>query len=259
MPRQNDNMRGYHEDPRPIVHRGLGPVPPHPAVLEEELEFQHRDMQKIVAENRHLIDENVFLQRELTAVKDEILRLSQVIPKVRAEKEAHTRELLERGLKLEAELRSVEPLRAEVMQLRTEAQKLNTVRQELSAEIQNLTKDINRSKADSQQLVTMRTDIEGMHKELVEARRVFEFEKKANEELVEQNKGMEKNLVSMAREIEKLRAEKFDAERRPRGPGVGRYGMLNGSPEMRYRGNAYADPYGARAWGPYDKRGPPRR
>lgn len=52
------------------------------------------------------------------------------------------------------------------------------------------------------------------------SRRVFEFEKKANEELVEQNKGMEKNLVSMAREIEKLRAEKFDAERRPRGPGI---------------------------------------
>lgn len=31
---------------------------------------------------------------------------------------------------------------------------------------------------------------------------------------------MEKNLVSMAREIEKLRAEKLNAERRDRGPSL---------------------------------------
>lgn len=260
IPRQIDNVRGYREDPRPIVRRGQGPLLPHPAVLEEELEIQHRDMQKILSENRHLMDENVFLQRELAALKDEIHRLGQVLPSARADKEAHTRELMERGLKLEAELCSVEPLRAEVIQLREEAQKLNTVRQELSSQVQNLTKDINRAKADNQQLATMKADIEGMRKELIEARRIFESEKKENEELVEQNLSMEKNLVSMAREIEKLRAGQIGAERRVRAPGVGGYGMLNGSPEMRYRGNdTYGDPHGGRAWGPYEKRRPPRR
>lgn len=49
---------------------------------------------------------------------------------------------------------------------------------------------------------------------------MYEFEKKANEELVEQSQAMEKNLVSMAREIEKLRAEQAGAERRARGPGI---------------------------------------
>lgn len=170
IPRQIDIVRGYREDPRPIVHRGQGPLPPHPAVLEEELEIQHRDMQKILTENRHLMDENVFLQRELAAIKDEIHRLGQVLPKARADKEAHTTELMERGLKLEAELHSVEPLRAEVSQLRAEAQKLSSVRQELSTQVQNLTKDINRAKADNQQLATMKADIDGMHKELMEAR-----------------------------------------------------------------------------------------
>ena len=52
------------------------------------------------------------------------------------------------------------------------------------------------------------------------SRSIFEFEKKANEQLVEQNQAMEKNLVSMAREIEKLRAEQASSERRARGPGI---------------------------------------
>ena len=129
-------------------------------------------------------------------------------------------------------------------------------------------------------------------------RRAFEYEKKANEEQVEQKQAMEKNLVSMAREIEKLRAEELSVDRRARGLGMyplsfpfnfsgvfiiqrflhldfrkiwyiedwltfcigaGGYGMLNGSPEMRYPGSAYGDIYGGGAWGSYDKRGPPRR
>ncbi|KAJ8570146.1 hypothetical protein K7X08_006723 [Anisodus acutangulus] len=148
---------------------GSGPLPPHPSALEEELELQHRDMQRFLAENRHMIDENVMLERELSAVKDEMHRLSQVIPKMRADNEAQVREYIDRGMKLEADLRSTEPLR-----------------------------------------------------------RQFEYEKKANTELVEQNQNMEKNLISMAREIEKLRAEKVG-----RGLGAGAYGMMNGNTEMR--------------------------
>ncbi|KAK4399944.1 protein FLX-like 3 [Sesamum angolense] len=95
-----------------------------------------------------------------------------------------------------------------------------------------------------------------MRKELVDARRVYEYEKKGNEELLEQNRAMEKNLIAMAREIEKLRADQASADRRARG--VGGYGMLNGSPETRYPG-PYGDVYGGGPWGSYDKRGPPRR
>ncbi|CAI9096208.1 OLC1v1032296C4 [Oldenlandia corymbosa var. corymbosa] len=207
MSRGIDDRQSFRDDPQPIVHRASRHLPPHPAVLEEELEIQHREIQKIMGENRHLVDGNVFLQSELTAVKDEIHRLSQILPAIRADKEAQTRELVERGFKLEAELQSAEPLRAEVVQLRAESQKLNTLRQELSTKIQTLNKDVNRCKADNQQVASMKADIEGMHKELTEARRVYEFDKKANEELAEQNQAMETDLVSMAREIEKLRAE----------------------------------------------------
>lgn len=222
--------------------------------------MQHREIQRILAENRHVIDENVILQRELAAAKDEIHRLGQVIPKLRADGEAHARELIDRGLKLEAELRATEPLRTDLMQLRAEAQKLNALRQDLSSQVQALTQDITRLKAENEQVNALKADIDGLHKELYEARRAFEYEKKANEEQMEQKQAMEKNLVSMAREIEKLRAEQMAGDRGARGLGAGSYGMLNGSPEMRYAGSAYGDIYGSSGrWGPYEKRGPTRR
>ncbi|KAG6398935.1 hypothetical protein SASPL_140407 [Salvia splendens] len=255
MPHHPDSFRGAHEDPHSLPHGMPMPLPPHPAVLEEELEFQHRDIQRLLTENRHVIDDNVMLQRDLTSVKDEIHRLNQVIPKMHADKEARRRELIERAMKLEAELRSAEPLRVEIVQLRADTQKLSAQNKELSSHAQNMTKDINRLQSENKQVAPMKSDIDKMRKELVDARRVYEYEKKGNEELAEQNRAMEKNLIAMAREIEKLRAEQASADRRD----AGGYGLLNGSPETRYPG-PYGDVYGPGPWGSYDKRGGlPRR
>lgn len=263
MPRHPEPYRDPRDDPRILMHRGLGPLPPHPAALEEEIELQHRDIQRILAENRHVIDENAILQRDLAAVNDEMHRLGQMIPKLRAEKDAQTRDLMERGLKLETELRDIEPLRAEVVQLRAEAQKLNSVRQDLVTQVQNLTKDTTSFKSENQQISAMRNDIDGMRKELTEARRAIEFEKKANELQTEQKQVMEKNLITLAREVEKLRAEQLSLDRR--GRVAGGYGILNGSPETRYAGGetrytsgAYGDVYGGGSWGEYDNRGSTR-
>ena len=57
----------------------------------------------------------------MTAAKYEIHIFGQIIPKLRANREVHAKELIERGLKLEADLRAAEPLRIEVIQLRANA------------------------------------------------------------------------------------------------------------------------------------------
>ena len=51
-------------------------------------------------------------------------------------------------------------------------------------------------------------------------RTAHDYEKKANIELMEQRQTMEKNLVSMAREVEKLRAELANVDSRPWGAGM---------------------------------------
>lgn len=52
-------------------------------------------------------------------------------------------------------------------------------------------------------------------------RNAFEYEKKANADQLEQRQVMEKNLVEMSRDIEKLRAEAANVDKRPRvHPGI---------------------------------------
>ena len=76
---------------------------------------------------------------------NEIRRFGQIIPKLRANREVHAKEFIERGLKLEAyHLSAAESLRIEAIQLRSNAQKLNASRQDLSVQVQGHTHDVAR-------------------------------------------------------------------------------------------------------------------
>ncbi|KAF5808916.1 hypothetical protein HanRHA438_Chr04g0160811 [Helianthus annuus] len=143
-----------------------------------------------MVENGHVVEANVVLQRELTVVKYEIYRLSQIIPKLHAERDARPRDLIDRGRKLEAELRDAEPLRADVSHLRNEAQKLNSLRQGLSNQVQTLVEDFSLLRAENEQVAAIKTDIDGMRKDVVEMRD-YEMLKKANEEHLIQKEAMD--------------------------------------------------------------------
>lgn len=213
-------------------------LPSHPAILEEELEIGHVEMQRLLADNRRLAEDRMALQHELGAAKEEIHRMSRAIGDIRADGELHTRDLVEKNLKLEAELRATEPLKSEVRQLQAEVLKLNKTRQELSGQIQTLTKDLPRLRAENQQIPQLRSEIEELKEELRHARTAIESEKKAHLELLEHRQLMENNMVSMAREREKMLAE-LAAVDSMQGAG-GPYRMKLHEPRSRY---PYSDPY----------------
>ncbi|CAL9777469.1 unnamed protein product [Musa acuminata subsp. burmannicoides] len=256
MPRHpmNEGPRGFRDGP-PL----RGPLPLHP--VEEELVIRHDEIRRLQADNRLLMEENVALRREINFVKNELLQASQAIPKLRSDKELESRELIQRGLPLEAELRAREPLREEAIQLKSEAQKLDALRQELSGKVQALQQDLKHLQTENQQLPTLQIEIDGLRQELIRARTTYEYETKANAEQIEQRQAMEKNLVSMAREVEKLRAE---LEKRARGPGSGAYGVHNASSDMSYPAlfrDGYASEkgfYGTGPWASDEPHGFPR-
>ncbi|CAN6570871.1 unnamed protein product [Malus baccata var. baccata] len=234
-------MAGRHRVPREAMNDrrgypiegpyGRGPPMrslPHPAMLEEELEMQHAEIRRLLADNRRLVEDRMVLQHELGAAKEEIRRMNVAFSDIRAEEEMKSRELYEKSRKLEADLQATEPLKNEAKQLRSEVQKLNTVRKELATQVQTLTQDLARLQSDNKQIPMLRNAVD--------------YEKKANIELMEQRQAMEKNLVSMAREVEKLRAELSRADGRPWGTG-GQYGMNFTSPEGAFPA-AYGDGYG---------------
>ncbi|XP_042501496.1 protein FLX-like 3 [Macadamia integrifolia] len=225
--------------------RGMLPPPPHPALLEEELEMQHIEMRRLLAENRRLAEDHIILQQELGFAKEELHRMNIAIADIHAAREAHSRELIEKGLKLEADLRATEPLKNEVLQLRMEVQRLDSSKKDLDAQAQNLTKDLARLQTDNKHIPTLRQEIDALHQELMHARTAIEYEKKANFELMEQRQAMENNLVSMAREVEKLRADLASVDGRPWAAAQdGAYGMKLNSTDGGFP-SAYGNRFGA--------------
>ncbi|KAK3220183.1 hypothetical protein Dsin_014153 [Dipteronia sinensis] len=259
MPREAYTDRRGFPPERPFIRGPPMPhPPPHPALMEEELEMQHADIQRLLGDNRRLVEDRMALQRELSAAKEEIHRMNIAISDIRTEQELHVRGLVEKGLKLEADLRATEPLKKEAVQLRSEIQKLNKIRNELTEQVQTMQKDFPKLQADNQQIPLLRAEIEGLHQELMHARAAADYEKKANIELVEQRQAMEKNLVSMAREVEKLRAELSNFDGRPWGAG-GSYGMNFNSQDGVFPvpyGGGFGVHRGAAAKGPLYGPGP---
>lgn len=172
--------------------------------------------------------------------------MNHVAANMQADKELQLRELYDKSMKLEADLRATEPIKAELMQLRADNQKIGAIRQEMTAQVQALTQDLARARADMQQVGALRAEIESLHQELQRARSAIEYEKKARADQLEQGQAMEKNLISMAREVEKLRAELANVDKRGRAaanPGAP-YAWNYGSAEMGYPSSAYGDGYG---------------
>lgn len=172
MPREAfDRRRGYplEEPVGPVVRR----MPPHPALLEEELEIRHVELRRLLGQNRRLVEDRIALERELAAAKEELRRVNLVIADIRAEQELQSRELIERGMKLEADLRATEPLKKEASQLQADIKRLSTIRHELSAQVKTLSQDIAKLQADNQQIHILRTELEGLHQEILRARFVL--------------------------------------------------------------------------------------
>ncbi|XP_028756270.1 protein FLX-like 3 [Neltuma alba] len=252
-----NDRRGYPPErlfiPGPPLPRP--PMPPHPALLEEELEMQHTEIRRLVLENRRLIEDRMVFQRDLAATKEELHRMNLAIAEIHAERDLHAREFNEKRQKLESDIRATKPLKNEAVQLRAEVQQLKNVNKDLEAKVQTLTQDLLRLQADNQQIPMLKADIDGIHQELMRARSMVDYEKKGNIEMMEQRQAMEKNLVSMAREVEKLRAELASSNGRHWGAG-GTYGTKFGSPEGSFPA-PYPDGYGVHmggaSWGHHEK------
>ncbi|GFP89330.1 protein flx-like 3 [Phtheirospermum japonicum] len=231
VPHENFDHRYGYPSEQPVARGHLARPMPHPALLEEELEIRHAEIRRLLGENRRLVEDRIALERELTAAKEELRRMSLAVADMRSEQELQSRELIERGRKLEADLRATEPLKKEAAQLRAEIQRLNGMRQDLSGQAQALSQEITKLRADNKQIPVLRSEIDGLHQELLRARSAIEYEKNANIELMEQRQAMEKNMVSMAREVEKLRSEVASSGARTLS---GPYGLNFSNPESSY-------------------------
>ncbi|XP_071697277.1 protein FLX-like 1 [Rutidosis leptorrhynchoides] len=229
------------------VHRQL---PPHPAIIEERLAAQHQDIQGLLIDNQRLAATHVALKQELEAAQYELQQTDHFARNFLMEKDMQMREMYDKSAKMEHDLHGMEGMRAELMQVHADVAELTATRQKLTVQVQAMTQDLARANADLHQVPALKSEIGALRNELQRLRGAIEHEKKGHADNYEHGQVMEKNLLSMARELEKLRAEMANAEKRARAaaaaagnPNPG-YNANYVNVEASYVGNPYPTNYG---------------
>lgn len=225
---------------------GMGPrsLPPHPAILEDRLNAQLQEIQGLLADNQRVAATHVALKQELEATHYELQRMTQYANSLNAEKDMQMREMFDKSAKMEMDLHQVDAMKAELMRVQSDIKELTAIRQDLTAQVQGMTQDLTRASADLQQVPALKAEIEHMRQEVDRAKAAIEYEKKVYADSFEQGQLLQNNLLTMARELEKLRAEIANAEKRARAaaaagnPAAG-YNTSYGTPEAAYAGNPY--------------------
>ncbi|CAM0877303.1 unnamed protein product [Alopecurus aequalis] len=250
-----------HRDEPPhgaLLHLPRGGPAPHPAVaaLEDRILSRDQDIQDLLVDNQRFAATHVALQQQLISAQHELRAVSIAGTKARAEREAELCAIADQAARIEAEARSIAGARAEVDQVHADVRVLAGARNELMDRLQTLRENVGRKQSESAKAENARTQIETMRREIQKGRAAVEFEKKAHADNLQQSKAMEKNMIAVASEIEKLRGDLVNAEKRATAvttaaavanPG---YAAPYGSSEVTYAatyGNpeaAYAAAYG---------------
>ncbi|CAN4081665.1 unnamed protein product [Withania somnifera] len=221
-----------------------------PEILEQKIGAQHLEMQKLTTENQRLAATHVTLRRELAAAQHELQMLHVQIEAVKANREQETKGLSNKISRMEAELQATESIKIELPQAQGEARSLFAARQELLAKMQLLTQDLQRAHTDVQQIPPLLAELESLKKEYQQCRTSYEYERKLYGDHLESLQVMEKNYMTMSREVEKLRAELTNTFNSDRQTGV-QYGGSTGYSDSdainnyAIGQNIYADGYGA--------------
>ncbi|XP_059307047.1 eukaryotic initiation factor 4A-11-like [Lycium ferocissimum] len=198
-----DNHQAY-----PAAHIAPSPMPPPPRpppiLLQMPPPMPHVDMQHVeihilLDENRRLVEDRTSLQHELGAAREELRHM-------KAQHEIECMKLMGRGLELINELAATIPLQNEINHLRNEVTRLFTIKQDLSSQVETLTEDLARLQVENEQILSLRAEIDGLHRQLLCARTAAEYENKAKMELMDQiqtiKKGLEKASTIQQRDID---------------------------------------------------------
>ncbi|KAL1348765.1 hypothetical protein HN51_024877 [Arachis hypogaea] len=186
------------------------------AVLEERVEARHRQIQSLLVDNQRLAATHVALKQDLAATQLDLRRISSVSAELKAERDAEVRRIYEKSLKLDTDARAVAAMSAELDQVRAEARELASAGEELAAKLSSVESDLARARAEAQVVPAIKADIEIVRREIQRGRNAVELEKKTYAANLEQRRTIDNNMIIMAREIEKLRTELANAEKKAR-------------------------------------------
>ncbi|OIW16488.1 hypothetical protein TanjilG_32158 [Lupinus angustifolius] len=182
--------------------------------LEDRIQSRHREIQSLLVDNQRLAAIHVSLKQDLAVTQQDVRRLSAAASEVKAERDAQVREIYEKSLRMDAEVRAIASMSSELDQVRADVRELAKERRELSLQLESMEDESVKVRNDSQSVV--KADIDAIRHEIQRGRNAIELEKKTHASNLEHRRVMDNNMIIMTREIEKLRAELANAEKRAR-------------------------------------------
>ncbi|GAA0150210.1 hypothetical protein LIER_09201 [Lithospermum erythrorhizon] len=189
-------------------------------VLENKLAHQAAEINGLAGDNKKLAASHVALKQDLVAAQLEIQKRKEDIRSIRVESDMHIRGLLDRISKFGPDIRAGEGIKRELQEAENEARSLIAANRDLASQIQSASQELEKALTDTKKLPEMTADLESLRQEHQRLRKTFESEKGANMEKVEKMQIMEKDLVDLANEVEKLRDKVLNAERQANAPNL---------------------------------------
>lgn len=196
--------------------RRIDPLPP-PELRDSRFAARAAELEHLAGDHHRLAATYVALKQDLSAAHAEVAKLKEHIRSTRTESDIQVRLLLDKIAKMEVDPRTVESLRKDVDEAHLEARNLVSANMELTGKIHHVMLELEKAREDVKKLPEMYAELDSLKKEHQELRETFQHEKGLNIEKVEQMKQMEKELIGMVNEVERLRAEVAITEKRAQG------------------------------------------
>ncbi|KAK9076779.1 hypothetical protein SSX86_005113 [Deinandra increscens subsp. villosa] len=234
-----------------MMRHGSYPMSHHtiePERGDSKLVGQSPELERLASDNQKLATTHVALRQDLVATKQDVQKLRAHIGSIQAESDIQVRLLLDKIAKMEVDIQAGANVKKELQRAHTEARALVVTRQDLIGQIEKANHELEKVRADVEKLPAMQVELDGLRQEHQKLRSIFEHEKGLNMEKVAQLELLDKDLVGMAREVERLRAEVSNAEKRANAPNM--YGGpymnqdLHPPPLMHASGSGYVGAYG---------------
>ncbi|XP_050387035.1 protein FLX-like 4 isoform X2 [Argentina anserina] len=215
-------------DRRPAQSPGMmrhGPLPgyrvgetlPPPELLENKIAYQAAEIKQLAGDNHRLAASQVELRQELLAAEEEVQTVKAHMRSIQTESDIQIRAMVDKIAKKEVEVVAGEVVKKELQKAQMEAYSLVEARKELRNQIRQATDELQKTRVEVKKLPDLHDELEILRQEHHRLCATFEYEKGRNIEEVEHMKSMEKNIMGMAGEVERLRAEALNAEKRAQG------------------------------------------
>lgn len=143
---------------------------PHPAQISEISALQHRQIQALLVDNQRLAAIHVALKQELSLAHQQLRHLSTTLSTINLERDAQFREVFDRAVKLETEVRVIEEISVELGRVSEDVSKMEEDRKEMVGKFEDIRAEVRNVRGEVGKGEEVREAVEVLRREVLKAR-----------------------------------------------------------------------------------------